>query len=396
MYTQCPHCQTLFQVTSAQLKAAQGMVRCGSCHRIFNSLPRLVESMPEAQGKNEKAGDTGRLTPGDIPVVETEELVDKIEITEPPTAQPLTRRITASSKAPPQNKNLPAVTKKEIVPIKPSMPQKVDPTQRIITTALSKKNDPQSLEASRKALHERLARTKHKLLAKQSRNSVPQSLGDDPIISGIIPGNDLINASTADVAPAELNFDHLSEYDVAKYMKSTPSERRKKQRRKGLRRESKKYTALWTVGILGVLLMAFMQAVISIKEDLVKIPSLRPFFQMVCSVVDCEPLMFDAAKLKIIANLDYQRNNPGALKINVKVFNQAELTQYYPVLELVLRDGASERVELFYPVQYLPSRILEREGIPPHKHFSATLNIVNPFHGTRSLSYQINALRKRH
>jgi predicted Zn finger-like uncharacterized protein len=36
MYTQCPKCHALFVVTSQQLRAAEGMVRCGQCENVFN------------------------------------------------------------------------------------------------------------------------------------------------------------------------------------------------------------------------------------------------------------------------------------------------------------------------------------------------------------------------
>lgn len=38
MQTQCPHCQTLFRLTDEQLHAAEGLVRCGHCHIIYNAL----------------------------------------------------------------------------------------------------------------------------------------------------------------------------------------------------------------------------------------------------------------------------------------------------------------------------------------------------------------------
>lgn len=38
MQVECPHCQTVFKMTDAQLKAAEGMVRCGLCHEVFNAL----------------------------------------------------------------------------------------------------------------------------------------------------------------------------------------------------------------------------------------------------------------------------------------------------------------------------------------------------------------------
>lgn len=38
MQIECPHCQTVFKLTDEQLQAADGMVRCGICHEVFNAL----------------------------------------------------------------------------------------------------------------------------------------------------------------------------------------------------------------------------------------------------------------------------------------------------------------------------------------------------------------------
>lgn len=46
MYTRCPHCSTFFSVSSTQLSAAQGRVRCGSCMSIFNGLEHLIDEPP--------------------------------------------------------------------------------------------------------------------------------------------------------------------------------------------------------------------------------------------------------------------------------------------------------------------------------------------------------------
>jgi predicted Zn finger-like uncharacterized protein len=37
LFTQCPHCQTSFRVSGAQLTAAHGLVRCGSCLGVFSA-----------------------------------------------------------------------------------------------------------------------------------------------------------------------------------------------------------------------------------------------------------------------------------------------------------------------------------------------------------------------
>jgi predicted Zn finger-like uncharacterized protein len=47
MYTQCPKCETVFRITAAQLRVAEGEVRCGSCAISFNALTSLSDDLPE-------------------------------------------------------------------------------------------------------------------------------------------------------------------------------------------------------------------------------------------------------------------------------------------------------------------------------------------------------------
>lgn len=59
--TQCPHCQTRFRVTRAQLGMARGAVRCGACMQVFNAAEHLAE--PAAQTPAAKPGNAPPLPP---------------------------------------------------------------------------------------------------------------------------------------------------------------------------------------------------------------------------------------------------------------------------------------------------------------------------------------------
>ena len=48
MRTRCPACNTFFRVTSDQLRAKAGKVRCGYCKGIFNALDQLIDDAPAA------------------------------------------------------------------------------------------------------------------------------------------------------------------------------------------------------------------------------------------------------------------------------------------------------------------------------------------------------------
>jgi len=46
MYTHCPHCDTYFRISSAQIKSANGDVRCGRCFGTFNAIKNLADEPP--------------------------------------------------------------------------------------------------------------------------------------------------------------------------------------------------------------------------------------------------------------------------------------------------------------------------------------------------------------
>ncbi len=46
MYTQCPHCQTIYRVEGDELAAARGSVRCGDCAIVFDALATLAAQLP--------------------------------------------------------------------------------------------------------------------------------------------------------------------------------------------------------------------------------------------------------------------------------------------------------------------------------------------------------------
>ena len=45
MYTRCPHCTTIFQITAGQLRVARGDVPCVTCAQTFNALESLSDDV---------------------------------------------------------------------------------------------------------------------------------------------------------------------------------------------------------------------------------------------------------------------------------------------------------------------------------------------------------------
>jgi predicted Zn finger-like uncharacterized protein len=62
MYTQCPHCLAVFRVRANALSAARGVARCGRCHREFDALASLTDTLPG----HARAGARANAEPGGL------------------------------------------------------------------------------------------------------------------------------------------------------------------------------------------------------------------------------------------------------------------------------------------------------------------------------------------
>lgn len=49
MFTRCPACEALYELTPGELAEAAGVVRCSNCGKTFNSLANLFDRQPEAE-----------------------------------------------------------------------------------------------------------------------------------------------------------------------------------------------------------------------------------------------------------------------------------------------------------------------------------------------------------
>src|SRR5579883_2412882 len=76
MFTVCPKCALTLVVTAADLRVAQGYVRCGRCSSVFNALARLSEERGAAPGEApvplpaEPQAETPAADPGFAPAPE--------------------------------------------------------------------------------------------------------------------------------------------------------------------------------------------------------------------------------------------------------------------------------------------------------------------------------------
>jgi predicted Zn finger-like uncharacterized protein len=85
MFTVCPKCALTLVVTAADLRVAQGYVRCGRCSSVFNALARLTEerqgtvaepaALPEAEPPPADAAPAASPASAAVTVTSSEELI---------------------------------------------------------------------------------------------------------------------------------------------------------------------------------------------------------------------------------------------------------------------------------------------------------------------------------
>jgi predicted Zn finger-like uncharacterized protein len=63
--TRCPHCETVFRLSDAQLASSAGWVRCGHCQAVFDATASLVDpETGESPVKREPQNGSGQYSPG--------------------------------------------------------------------------------------------------------------------------------------------------------------------------------------------------------------------------------------------------------------------------------------------------------------------------------------------
>ncbi|ALG67557.1 zinc-ribbon and DUF3426 domain-containing protein [Beggiatoa leptomitoformis] len=77
MYTQCPHCQTIFRLNTAHLNVAQGYVKCVNCQHTFDASKNLMKEIPKDLKNKAITVVPEALTEDDISEEELAEIVQE-------------------------------------------------------------------------------------------------------------------------------------------------------------------------------------------------------------------------------------------------------------------------------------------------------------------------------
>ena len=397
--TQCPHCQTSFRVSHAQLSVARGVVRCGSCLQVFNAakqlleqagkepvapvVPAVVEAPPPAEPRaiSQKQWTAAEL---DLDSLDLDEELARLEQRE---IQPTTeftrhredtlsaRRDTAETEEPWSDSLFSesaadrAQTEEEDLPEPEQVPNKPSRTEPSLSLEPVEPEDEATPPQLR--LHDPLDTPVH-----HERLSATASDEHDDDLPSIEPLRKRRERSEPGVRT-----------DVLQDLTDDPLQLDWQQRRSPWGRR-----LFWLLLIVLGAGALVGQYVAYHFDELARQDQYRPWFQQLCPQIGCTvPSKVDIAKIKS-SNL-VVRSHPefnGALVVDAIIYNRAPFSQPFPLLELRFADlnGHLIASRRFKPGEYLSGDLEGMAEMPPQTPIHIALDILDP--GAKAVNYSLS------
>lgn len=408
--TQCPHCQTSFRVSHAQLSVARGVVRCGSCLQVFNAAKQLLEQAgkepvapvapavvevpepAEPRAISQKQWSAAEL---DLDSLDLDEELARLEQREiqPTTEFGRPREDSLSARRDNvENEEEPWTSDSLFSESAADRAQAIDdlddldsldtpaPAEPLKETGILARTEP-SLSLEPVDLDDELPpqlRLRDPIDAPMRNErlsaTVPEESDDDlPSIEPLRKRRERSEAGVRDEVLQDLTDDPL-QLDWQK--RRSPWGRR----------------FFWFLLILLGAGALVGQYVAYHFDELARQDQYRPWFQQLCPQIGCTvPSKVDIAKIKS-SNL-VVRSHPefsGALVVDAIIYNRAPFSQPFPLLELRFADlnGHLIASRRFKPGEYLSGDLEGMAEMPPQTPIHIALDILDP--GAKAVNYSLS------
>jgi len=404
--TQCPHCQTSFRVSHAQLSVARGVVRCGSCLQVFNAARQLLE---QRAGKEAAAP-----RPAPEPVA-------------PPPQRAISQKQWTAAELDLDtldlDEELAKLEQREIQPTKAFGQEHGHKEESLSARRDTPADDgdwPDSLFSERQERAEPAlkptARTEEKPVQPPVEPTKPgrtepslsfnlADLEDEPRTPNLRPDDDLEPLEHHEPLSSGVHDDEAEPEPVA----ATRSKRTRNE--PGVQDEVlqdlvddpiqldwQKRRSPWGRRLLWSLLILLAAAGLAGQyiayhfDELARQDQYRPWFQQLCPEFGCTvPSKVDIARIKS-SNL-VVRSHPdfsGALVVDAIIYNRAQFSQPFPLLELRFADLNGQLIasRRFKPGEYLGGELEGQSEMPPQTPIHIALDILDP--GPKAVNYSLS------
>ena len=394
--TQCPHCQTSFRVSHAQLSVARGVVRCGSCLQVFNAAKQLLE----------QRADKETVTPAARAIVE------------PPAPRAISQKQWSAAEMDLDSLDL----DEELARLEQREIQPTTEFGRHRENGLSARRDAVEHDdeawsdslfsesaADRAQAAEADQRETQPEPGKHSRTEpsfslepvdlddepqVPQLRLDDPLDMPLrhdrLSATDAPDDDLPPIAPLRKRHERSESTERVEALQDLTDD--------PLQLDWQKRRAPWSRRLFWLLLVLLGAAALAGQyiayhfDEMARQDQYRPWFQLVCPQIGCTvPSKVDIAKIKS-SNL-VVRSHPdfsGALVVDAIIYNRAPFSQPFPLLELRFADlnGHLIASRRFKPGEYLNGDLEGMAEMPPQTPIHIALDILDP--GSKAVNYSLS------
>ncbi|AMB87315.1 hypothetical protein AWM79_19255 [Pseudomonas agarici] len=411
--TQCPHCQTSFRVSHAQLSVARGVVRCGSCLQVFNAARQLLEQRATQEaGAAQPAAASAVVPPA--PSLPAEPAAA------PPRAisqkQWTTQALDLDSLD--LDEELARLEQREIQPAKAFGDQGKSFSARrdsdddetpwpgsLFSEPATEHDDSASAQPSAPTRTERKAEPPGPSRTEPSLSFDLADLDEEPQAPRLkIEDHELADNATHQSLSADA-------HDADEPVTGPPQKPTRTRNEPGMHDDVlldleddpihldwQRRRSPWGKRLLWLLLVLLAGASLAAQyivyhfDELARQDQYRPWFQQLCPQIDCKvPSKVDIARIKS-SNL-VVRSHPdfnGALVVDAIIYNRASFSQPFPLLELRFADlnGHLIASRRFKPSEYLGGDLSGQSEMPPQTPIHIALDILDP--GAKAVNYSLS------
>ncbi|WP_085656623.1 DUF3426 domain-containing protein [Pseudomonas sp. B11(2017)] len=418
--TQCPHCQTSFRVSHAQLSVARGVVRCGSCLQVFNAAKQLLE---QRAGRETAVQAAPAPSEPPRPAEPAAAVPQPAAPVEPAPPRAISQKQWSAAELDLDSLDL----DEELARLEQREIQPITESGRPREESLSARRDshepddgawPDSLfsepadermaapapDDEPPAIEPEPARPQR---TEPSLSLEPVDLDDEPPIPQLRLHDPIDPAARQE----RLSADDEPEGELPSVEPLRKKRERGERAAPGVRAEVlqdltddplqldwQKRRSPWGRRFLWLLLIILAAAGLAGQyvayhfDELARQDQYRPWFQQLCPQIGCTvPSKVDIAKIKS-SNL-VVRSHPefsGALVVDAIIYNRAPFSQPFPLLELRFADlnGHLIASRRFKPGEYLNGDLEGMAEMPPQTPIHIALDILDP--GAKAVNYSLS------
>lgn len=379
LVTQCPHCQTRFRLTPAQLSVAAGHVRCGACLEVFHAADAaaaMTQAAPEeavpSPVQTPPAEDSllhDDLDEPDLAALGLDEsIIHEVNPAPPPPAAELHEDFLST----PPARDFGPDFDHQRTGLDDLLPERNSYAEQ----GIFQRDQPGPMVAQPARQAEPVTDTDTFQQPEQPVTPAT-TLAPDAAEDDLDAGNQAVvgrHDERLEPAFTPLRLEMLEE----ELLREGPARRRT-------------LSWLWTPLALLALLALPAQYLFYNFDALARDQHSRPVLENICLLVRCElPARVDISRIRSTNLLVRPHPEfPNALAIDVILYNRADFAQPFPVLEMQFADAAGRQLtsRRFRPEEYLSGELAGVSLMPSQTPIHVGLNMLDP--GEQARSYRL-------